>query len=189
MNNMNKSIKNTLNTLLFVLSFGLLACNTPTDFSADLSRIDSLKMLLDNAELKLSEVNRSEIKFKYSKYKMRLNKIRATFPNKKDPGTWPIIQKYSSIKAPFMFFLKNYDGFVKDIEYSQKQLGNLYEDVENNLLTKKKINNYFKNEATHIEALIKRINEIVKNVQYQNEKYDLLDPKVIEIIEDWKKLK
>jgi hypothetical protein len=181
---MKKLLKNIFLTAI-LLPFFLISCNN-FKHSKEISKIDSLLTVLDSAKAKLHELDTIYVKNCYDKYLDNLKQIREKFKGKKDELTFRTMEQYGLINKPLRNFLRNFDNFNKEINYSKAQLKNLKCDIKNNKIDKEKIAEYIDTESKAVNTLNKKINISVNSSKKYIKKFEKLNPKIYKIIKDLK---
>ena len=94
---------------------------------------------------------------------------------------------YGVINSPLKSFIRDYHGLYKEIRFSENQLDSLKADIQNNNITKEKIQEYIKDETNAVSTLKSRVMICVKYTRDNLKLYDSLTPKIIRVIEKLKK--
>ncbi|MFC2100806.1 hypothetical protein ACFLRZ_03150 [Bacteroidota bacterium] len=170
---------------IFFLILG--SCGTKVDKSEQLAKIDSLKMIIDQMELKLDEINMDEVNKKFLEYQLNMKEIVAHIEKEMDTVSGKYLMAYTKVKGPIKSFIKYHPSLKKDISKARKQLEDLYHDMENNLVDMKKFEEFVKTESDSIRYMNNWISEYVVKVKEQLVNFDSVNPKVKEIIKFHKK--
>lgn len=163
----------------------LLSC-TGSHYTEQLDRVDSLKMVLDETELTIDEIDIDSLQILFDTWKMRSDEIKKYYI-KKSEEDWKIICRYTDMKKPFRSVVEYYDNIIKEIEFTKHQLDSLRKDIESDVLTEELINKYLAEE----EKAVNYLNDLAKKnltsaVVLLND-FDSLDVLAEKVIEDIKK--
>lgn len=173
--------KYILGIMLFALGFG--ACNHPNQ--KEISEVEGLIATVVEIEKSLLSIDTSKV----FGAKRQLEKDFAEFIAIGDTLTKEEafeIADYFGSKKKFYRLTANYPSFVNSIEISKKQLNNLKQDLENDLLEKEKYTTYYSNEQAYLNALNHKINKLVTGIDAAAERYEADRPKLLNLIEDLK---
>ncbi|MDP4265976.1 MAG: hypothetical protein Q8880_00905 [Bacteroidota bacterium] len=163
-------------------------CNN-SKYAKEKAQIDSLNIMIEKAEAKLNNIDDKEVDKKFEIYQKNLNEIKDNFNDKREEGVWDVIVVYGNIKKPLKSYLKNNAKYHEEIEYSKKQLKNLYHDYKKGLITKEKFDQYYNTEKTVITGQYMEITSTIDWAKANIKLFDSLNPKINVIIQKLKKEK
>lgn len=173
--------------VIIILPLCFPACKSDKH-AKEIKTIDSLYTVIDTIEKNLNSADTIKIKVVFEEYMKNIGQIRDCFNDKKGDTTWKTITSYGIIKKPLKKFLNDYSALYEEIRYSRKQLDNLKADIEGENIQKDTILEYTKNETAAVNSLKQIVNITVKGVKTNLKLFDSLNPKVIRVIEQLKKV-
>lgn len=142
----------------------LSSCNS-TDYSSEISQIDSLQSEVNGMEEKLKDFD-GEAFSKYSRNAAeQLDWIKAKWP---ESDTMPryvaaFLSDYKINKKSLSTFAKTLDKTREELIYSDDQLTKLKADLQNNLHTKEEAKKYLGEEKEAVETLTETSNKLVED--------------------------
>jgi len=172
--------------LAFVMILSFTECKN-NQYKKELARIDSLKIVLNQAEKKLAELDTNVVHEKYKEYKKNLNFITANYPDKKKDPNWNTLCQYSMIDEPLGGFNNEQHHLKNELMYSRKQLDSLKFDIQNGNVEKEKMNIYIESESNAVADLEQKIKEAIETAQTELNRFDTINPKIEKIIKSIKK--
>lgn len=139
-------------TKIFIISLLFLASCAGKDYTAELEKIDSLKMVLDETELMLKEIKIDSLRSMHDVFKKNAADIKNHY-YKDNQTNWEIITRYTAMKKPFRNVVEYYDNIKSELDYSHQQLDSLYHDLQYNLLPEELAHEYLTDEKNAIGEL------------------------------------
>jgi hypothetical protein len=179
----------TLSAICFMFLVVLLTTNCNfSKYSKEKASIDSLETMLNNAQKKLKEIDKDNVQNQFEKYKRNIDIIKANYSyDKKDTLTWNIIALYGNINKPLKTYLKQYAQFEEDINYSKKQIKNLFKDYKKKRFDKAQFKEYLETEANIISNQCLEVSSTIDFAKSNLKLLDSLNPKIDLIIKKIKK--
>ncbi|MGB0883014.1 MAG: hypothetical protein ACPGSO_08660, partial [Vicingaceae bacterium] len=96
------------------------------------------------------------------------------------------VADYFGSKKKFYRLSARYPQFIADIELSKKQLNNLKQDLENDLVKKDYYSTYYADEHSAFKDLEFQVNKLVTGIDVVVDKYETDRPKLLELMEELK---
>ena len=182
MNKMNKFY------LLIFIPVILLAisCKSGKEKKSQIASIDSLKVKLDQMDLKLHEITIHDVNKRFNEYKKTMNSVIQEVKAEVDTLSGVYLMAYARVRMPFKAFIKSLPRLQHDVDSTKNRLNGLINDVQKNQVKKDKYEEYFKQESYFVNKLDYNVNKYVDECKAQMISFDTLDPKIQEIIEKYK---
>ena len=171
---------------ILIASLGFASCNN-NKYKKEISKIDSLYIIIDSIEKTLSTIDTVNIRNIYKEYSENINEIKENFNDKKEDSVWSVITNYGVIKTPLKNYVNDFRGYYNEIKFSKKQLDDLKADIKDGNIKEEKISDYTKNETEAVIKLKELVEINVNGVKEKLKLFDSLNPKVIKIINNLKK--
>ena len=137
---------------IIIFTLIILASCSGNHYTDELEKIDSLKMVLNETELLIGEIDIKRLKEMHSIFKENSENIKKYY-TKADEEGWEIICRYTDMKKPFRSVVEYYENFQSEIIYSRAQLDSLYHDLNHNLLNEDLVSKYLADEEKAIGSL------------------------------------
>lgn len=168
--------------ILFV-AIGLGACNTPNQ--NEIKEVEALIAKVDSTEKALLSLDTAKI---FGTKRQLATDIKE-FERIKDTLTREEafrVADYFGSKKKFYRLSARYPQFIADIELSKKQLNNLKQDLENDLVKKDYYSTYYADEHSAFKDLEFQVNKLVTGIDVVVDKYETDRPKLLELMEELK---
>ncbi len=150
---------------LIIATVLILASCTENQNTDKIEKVDSLSMVLDETELMFKEINIDSLRQLFEIYQYNTDEIKKSY-SKEDEEGWKIVCRYNDMKKPFRNLVEYYDNISSELNFSRQQLDSLKQDLQNNLITEERAEEYIIEEEKAIGYLHKMVsnNLISSNV-------------------------
>ncbi len=168
--------------ILFV-ALSVSACNNPNE--KEIKEVEALIVKVNETEKTILSLDTGKVfgtKRQLEKDLADLTKISDTL-TKEDAFE---VADYFGSKKKFFRLSARYPQFVADLETSQKQLNNLKQDLENDLVKKEDYSTYYADEHAALQDLEHQVNKLVTGIDVVVDKYETDRPKLLKLIEKLK---
>ena len=173
-------------TLIITATILILSACTGNHQSEKLETIDSLNMVMDEAELIFDEINIDSLGMILSVFKDKSEEIKKYYSKESEEG-WKVITRYTDLKKPLRNVVEYYDDIKEELQYSRQQLDSLAYDLKNNVITGELATKYLYEEEKAVGTLHKIISNNLITSKVIMHDFDSLNTLVEEIIEEIKK--
>jgi hypothetical protein len=183
-------MKRILILLLFSLGSGLLlnSCVNKAKMQ-QLRQIDSVMVIVRDAEKKIMEVNYDSIHEKYKLYTTFAPKVSENYYELKNDESWPYLCAYRNVRKPLKEMDGNYKDLKLNIDSAKVHLDNLKYDASNGVISAEDFNRYFLNEMLSAKKLFDRIGLMVDNAKKEEANFDTIHPWLVRFINEAEKAK
>ena len=166
--------------ILIGLVVGLIfvSCNPN---QKEIGEVESLLALIEDSEKSLLSVDTSlvfEVKRQMDQDIFSINTSGDTLTRK---DAFKLDDVFGS-KKRLHTIMRNYPGFLHQIEFSKKQLNNLKKDLEKGLVTKEDFTSYYKAEQNEVMELNSQISKALAGLDLSVIKFKKDRPIVLEIL-------
>ena len=161
------------------------SCTNPN--AKEIEEVDALLTIINDTEMSLLSIDTGLVFGTKRQMEMDIEEIS----NISDTITREEAFKLDDIfrsKKGFNTITNNYNGFLREIDFSKKQLNNLKQDLENGLMKEEDFKINYALEEEHILMLNGKIGKALNGLNLAIEKHKSDRPLLLEIIEN-KKLK
>jgi glycerol-3-phosphate dehydrogenase len=143
-------------------------------------QIDSVLVVLSQAENKLLTANHDSISKKYALY-LEYAELLKNDAFKKDAESkeWQYLTSYHYVRKPFQRLASNYKDYQKDIITAREQLTNLKHDIRKSSLTAEEMERFIQEEKTAADFLAHRITSRVDAALKEEVNFDTTHPHIV----------
>ncbi len=166
--------------LLFVFGLSIISCHTPNE--KEIGEVNALLSIVEETEKSLLSIDTSVVfraKRQMDEDILLLNQYIDTVNREEAFRLDAIFENKKKLKN----IVRHYPSFVKQINFSIKQLSNLKQDLENDLMSKEDYKKHYALEQEQIMVLSNQINKLVGNIDLAIEKLKSDRPELLDIIE------
>lgn len=167
------------NFLVVVLLFGainaLLTSCGDSRYAGEIVRIDSLNITLDSCELVLDSLDMDKISKVTDNVMGDLNDVQRIMIEQEgtlDKPTLMKLSQYYAINSGLRKFKKNHEKVTGEIEFTRKQLKDLKETLESNLVKPDKATEYLKKETEVVRECALLVEKMVIGITFAVNFYD-----------------
>lgn len=165
--------------IIFLVASCLLYTScTSGKYAKQITKIDSLLIVLDSSFSKLNLLDTSVVESYYKVYVNNIKQIKNSFEKKDNEEVWSVITRYGLLRKPLRDFKKHYTKYSKEISFTQEQLNNLKADIKNDVLSEDKISQYINDESEFVNYINFSVTGLIENTQKYFYQYLELNPKV-----------
>lgn len=158
---------------IFLLT--LSSC-TGKKIEKQVSKIDSLAIIIDSVDFKLKQICKDTIANRYHEYKKTIDSVAKHIKEIRNDESWKYICAYQEVRKPFKTMTLSYDIYRAEIDSSIKQLSTLKHDVKAKLISDTEFDAYFQNECNSVNAVNLKVSKNIKSVLAQMKNYDTVHP-------------
>lgn len=161
----------------------LLASCSSTPYTKEIAVLDSVRVQLDSAEAEVSKLDTARIgpMVRQIEYDLRYVEVfyrgmprEATI----DKQAATILSDYRSVRKPLRTSYAEVPKLKADIDYAQEQIENLTHDLEKDLVAKKDVEQFVKNEKGEAEKAIQNAKYVTILLKDVFPRYDQVSPVV-----------
>lgn len=168
-----------------IIAITIFSSCTNKDVKEQISRVDSLLVIVDSINLKLNEVNFNHVDTIYKNYKHNWDKFNEVFNDDLD-STWSTVTLYGSVKGGLKTYVKQYSNLRSECDYSFSQLNSLRNNLKAKKITKEEFDTYFSTELQTVVSLKQISFFVVDYAKTDLARYDSLTPIIMSIIDKYK---
>jgi hypothetical protein len=177
-------MKNLISILTAIVIFTIVftACNHPNR-EKRINKIDSLSMVLTKVDSMLTyQINHDDILSRFNELKKNQEAMSPYFLKltQKEKSDY---DQYTSSEKHFKNLIASFENYKKELEYSNKQINDLREDVNNKAIKKDKFEEFYVIESKAVYNLLNVVKTEVYKTNKHIEKNNLYLPIVLQIIE------
>ena len=166
--------------LFLIIGLAFNACKNPNE--KEIADVKALIVSVEDSEKFLFAVDTSKVfsfKRQMEKDLMNFNSIQDTLTKEE---AFKVGDIFASKKRLFRLE-SNYPELIREIEFSKKQLNNLKQDLENQVMKKEDFKLNFATEKAAVKDLEGKINKSIQNIEVDLQKYELDREELLELIE------
>ncbi|MES2593622.1 MAG: hypothetical protein V4608_17185 [Bacteroidota bacterium] len=162
------------------------ACGHSDKYKVEIKQLDSIKVMVDSAQLKFAAIDTSKIHKYISEINNNLDFINDTNKDTLKTEQAFLLSEYRSSRKPFRVVIAKYATVIDELPKSKKQIENLIHDLKTDKVDEAKVAAYVQDEMIVAGSVVHAI-DIMENLdKLYSEKYEANTPKVLELIESLK---
>lgn len=157
----------------------LVGCQNQNEFQAELKSIDSLKVVVENVELKLDSVDSEMMHSRAEEVDRQYAFLEKNFKDSTDRNFW--VNKmtfYRQVMKGYTKYVKGEEKLVEEIATSKKQLDALKNSISDGKLQKPDVDQYMKEEAMAVKEMEMHFNKLVPTMDRIHGLYEDLKPQM-----------
>ncbi len=160
----------------------LMACSPRGDKALYIEKIDSLLKVVESVDSIIMNTDRDRISESYSRYEVTARDFGKYFNDEVD-SNWTTITAYGEFRKPFRNFLRAYDDYLKEIEYTNKQLNSFKESIIAGAIPADSIDYYLHSESEAVQMLEQSLKFTVNDAVSELDRFDSLHPLMLNLLE------
>lgn len=176
---------NLLVIALIALTTILPSCKR-TKYAKEIVSLDSLQTTLVKTDSALKSIDAAKTNAYYLEAKNNLAYIQNNFKDTMEREMAMFLSDYHSILKSLEMFNKERDKYIKELDYSRKQIENLIHDLQKNAVEKTKITEYCTIETKFANELISSVNYVVNLAKQELIDFEQKNKRVLEIMNELK---
>lgn len=161
----------------------LLGSCSDTEYTKEISALDSVKLRLDSAETMISKLDTTRMGQMVRQIQHDLHEVEVFYRDMPkdsiiDKNAATILSDYRSVRKPLSTAYTQVPKLQKEIDYSQSQIENLIHDLKRNNIEKKDVEQYVRIEMTEAEKAIQNTRYVLLLLDGVFPRYDAISPRV-----------
>ena len=172
-------------TLFLVLVLLATACNR-TDYTTEISQIDSLMVELDSAKDMYSSIDTAGFSELSQSFSENTAFVQQVYKQRND--TMPrdvamLMSEYRELKKPAKGFLVKHKSIGEELDFTEKQLEDLRHDLENNLLDSNFVDRMLTDEMKAVNEVESSVATLKLSGKFTKKKQAEMEPQVDSLIQ------
>jgi len=146
--------------------------------------VDSLRVIIVNAEITLEQVDIEQVKNLNEQMNNQIMLVKSIYGDSIEWEKAKLLAKYYSVSKAFTKFMDKQSYIKGEIAFSYQQLLDLTADLKNNIMRVDSFHNYFEKECQAVNDIKELIQKAVDQAKINLNGYQEYSPKVEKLLEE-----